>query len=227
MRDKNKKFKFTDEILNWWETNRRDFPWRHTDDPYTTLITEILLRKTTSGHVNSIHEKFFTLYPSIDELANSDKDKLKKLIKPLGLSNQRSEQLKKLAITLKKEYGGKVPSNCIELMKLPGVGMYTGAGVMCISFKKDNAMVDTNAVKIIERYFGYKTKKTVPYNDPNLWKFVKSLIPNGKCKEFNLGLIDFVSAVCTTKRPKHEICPLKSYCTFYENNEKLYNAHPS
>lgn len=49
-----KKLKFTKEILNWWDINRRDFPWRKTKDPYITLITEILLRKTTSGHVNSI-----------------------------------------------------------------------------------------------------------------------------------------------------------------------------
>ena len=60
-------------------------------------------------------------------------------------------------------------------------------------------------------------RKRPAYNDIGLWHFVKQLIPSGKCKEFNLGLIDFVNAVCNSKNPKCEECILNKNCNF--NNE--------
>lgn len=211
---KNKKKIFTQVILNHWKNNQREFPWRNTNDPYVILITEVLLRKTTASHVNSIHHEFFKKYPSIYALANSNIRDLKKLIKPLGLSNQRSEQLIKLAKIIVSNYGGEIPTNFLELVKLPGVGRYTSSGVMCNAFKKDYAMVDNNVVKIVSRYFGYEFQKNPPYTDPQLWEFVESLIPKGKCREFNLGLIDFVSEICKTKKPRCKICKLKNQCIF-------------
>lgn len=214
----NKNSKFVTEILRWWELERRNFPWRNTTDPYIILVTEILLRKTTSGHVNSIHHPFFVKYPTIYELANADEIELKSIIKPLGLSNQRSKQLIKLAKIILNEYGGEIPANYSDLIKLPGVGKYTSSAVMCNVYNKDCAMVDTNVVKIVGRYFGFKSEKKPAYNDPKLWEFVEDLIPKGKSKEFNLGLIDFVSSFCTSKKPKCEKCPLNVYCNFQKND---------
>lgn len=60
---------FIKQAISWWKNERRDFPWRRTNDPYRILITEILLRKTTANQVNSIYHEFFREFPSIHHLA--------------------------------------------------------------------------------------------------------------------------------------------------------------
>ena len=206
---------FVDTIIEWWQENKRDYPWRKTRDPYRTLLTEILLRKTTATHVNSIYIEFFDKYPDIDALSKANIETLKKLITPLGLANQRSNQILKLVKTITGDLGGKIPTECDKLLELPGVGRYTAGAVMCVSYSKDEAMVDTNAVRVIGRYFDFKSKTKTPYTDPELWGFVKKLIPKGKCKEFNLGVIDFANAICLAKIPKCQKCPLKNQCNYF------------
>ena len=209
--------KFIEITLMWWKNNRRDFPWRHTSDPYKTVITEILLRKTTATHVNMVYDIFFNKFPTIHKLAKADINKLKDIIKPLGLVNQRSGQIMQLAKMIMIEYGGEIPDSPELLMKLPGVGEYTTAGVMCISYKKDEPMVDTNFVRVIGRYFGFKSEKKYVYTDPKLWDFVRSIIPGGMCKEFNLGLFDFSNAICIPKNPRCDKCPLNINCCYFHD----------
>lgn len=207
---------FTKTMIGWWEKNRRDLPWRRTKDPYHILIAEILLRKTSAGHAILVYDQFLKNYPSINCLAKANFKELRNLIKPLGLANQRSKQLIDLAKKLEQDYGGEIPVNCKELLSLPGIGNYTSSGVRCLAFGKDEPMVDTNVVRIVGRYFSYKPKKNPAYNDPGLWIFVNQLIPPGKCKEFNLGLIDFVNAICTSKKPKCYKCVLNKTCRYYK-----------
>lgn len=209
---------FIECILNWWETNRRVYPWRKTSEPYIILITEILLRKTTATHVNSIYDSFFLKYPTIEKLAKTDKDSLKETILSLGLSNQRSEQLLKLSKTIVEEYNGKIPREYEDILNLPGVGKYTAGALMCVSYKSDEAMVDTNVVRVVGRYFDFKSDKKEVHTDVNLWDFVRYLIPKGRCKEFNLGIIDFANSICLPRIPKCKKCPLNNLCKFYNEN---------
>jgi A/G-specific adenine glycosylase len=213
--DSEAKKEFVKTILCWWEKNRRDLPWRHTKEPYLTLITEILLRKTTATHVNSIYQKFFEKYPTIQKLAGCEKKELKNIITPLGLAEQRSEQLIKLAKTVIADYNGKIPEKRSDLLKLPGVGNYTAAAVSCISYGQDTSTVDTNFVRVIGRFFNFKSEKKSVYMDKKLWDFVTGMIPKGKCKEFNLGLIDFASAVCIPKNPRCSECNMKECCIYF------------
>jgi A/G-specific adenine glycosylase len=144
------------------------------------------------------------------------KEDLERLIKCLGLSRQRSKQLIKMANLIMEQHGGLLPKTYDELIKLPGVGMYTTGGALCLVYNRDVSMVDTNVVRVVTRYFNFKSTKTESWTDKKLWKFVKDLIPKGKCREFNLGLIDFANAICVPKKPKCEICGLTSECYFFQ-----------
>lgn len=212
---RNKK-EFSEVILGFYATQRRDFPWRRTKNPYKIFLTEILLRRTTSTQVNSIYDKFFENYPTINSLALAEKKDLIKLIKCLGLSKQRSEQMIRMANIIMEQHEGLIPKSYDELIELPGVGMYTVGGFLCLACGKDVSMVDTNVIRVVTRYFNIKSTKTEIWTDKKIWKFVKDLIPKGKCKEFNLGLIDFANAICTPKKPKCEICVLHHECYFFQ-----------
>lgn len=206
--------KFVEHILNFYNTQGRDFPWRKISDPYKIFLTEILLRKTTSKQVNSIYVKFFSEYPTIDSLALAEENELENSIKCLGLSKQRSKQMIKLANIITKQYGGLIPKNYNELIKLPGVGMYTAGGVLCLVYNKDVSMVDTNVIRVISRYFNFRSTKKDISTDKNIWEFVKDMVPPGKCKEFNFGLIDFAGIICRQKDPHCKKCGLNDKCHF-------------
>lgn len=215
---KNQK-EFSEYILNFYTTQGRDFPWRRTKNPYKIFLTEILLRRTTSTQVNSIYYEFFNKYPTIESLALSKKEDLERVIKCLGLSKQRSVQMIKMANLIMEQYGGVIPRSYDELLRLPGVGMYTVGGFLCLVHNIDVSMVDTNVIRVVIRYFNVKSTKTEIWTDKEIWKFVKNLIPKGKCKEFNLGLIDFANAICIPKKPKCEICGLNSQCYFFQTSK--------
>lgn len=207
---------FVKFILSWWETDRRDFPWRKTTDAYRLLITEVMLRKTTAKQVSFIYSKFFKKYSTITELAEAELEELETILYPLGMEKKRSKELSKIAKIIVKEYNGKIPSEIDKLMELYGVGRYTASGVLCQAYKIDQPMVDTNVVRVIGRYFGFKSSKKRARDDPELWSFTENLIPEGKCKEFNLGLIDFAGYICNSRSPKCDLCKLSRYCTYYK-----------
>ncbi len=211
-----KKKRFADQIISFYERCGRNFPWRKTRDPYVILVSEIMLRKTTAQQVSALFEKFFSKYPTLEDLAKADTNELKNLLRPLGMEHRRSEQLIKLAKILVEKHGGKVPTSVMDLMTLPGVGRYAASAVACLAYEKDEAMVDTNVVRVVTRYFGFKAKRKRPREDPTLWEFVKTLIPPGRCREFNLGLLDFASSICTARNPKCGECPLNVDCNFYQ-----------
>jgi A/G-specific adenine glycosylase len=211
---KEKTVEFVNNILNWWETRRRDFPWRHTSDPYKLLVTEILLRKTTAFQVNLIYDKFFENYPTVKDLADADQEDLLDILNPLGMENKRSREFLEIGKFIMDVYEGEIPEDYHSLMEIYGVGRYTASGVLCQAYKKDSAMVDRNVVRVIKRYFHFKSKRKRMRDDPALWEFVENLIPKGQCKQFNLGLIDFASEICTARNPKCSLCEVRNYCSY-------------
>lgn len=223
MKEKKVKKKFSTFILDFYNSHGRDFPWRQTKNPYKILLTEILLRRTTSIQVNSIYKEFFDQYPTIKSLSLAKKEDLETVIKCLGLSKQRSVQMIRLANVIMEQHGGVIPKSYDELIELPAVGMYTAGGFLCLAGGENVSMVDTNVVRVVSRYFNFKSTKTESWTDKKLWKFVKDLIPKGKCREFNLGIIDFANAICIPKKPRCDVCKLNNECYYFKNSKILGN----
>lgn len=217
------KEKFADLLLEWWKLNKRDFPWRRTNNPYVILVSEMLLRKTTAKQVNTIFEKFFTKFPNVKMLAEADEEEIEELIKPLGMEHKRAVLLKKLANELLKNHGGAIPVSQDDLLKLPGVGRYSANAVLCFAYGKDAPLVDVNAIRVFQRVFSVKSQKRRIKDDTTFWEFVAETIPKGKAREFNLAIIDFAHGVCKPKKPKCAICPLRVICIFASEEEKIEN----
>lgn len=152
-----KKNLFVNLLLKWWAKNRRDFPWRSTKDPYSILIAEMFLRKTTTKRVEKIYFKFLTKYPDPQFLASADKSELKGLFKSLGMEHKIAELFKKFGLTVEEKYSRQIPSNPEELLKLPDIGMYATNAVLSFAYSKDVLLVDTNFIRIIHRVFGIKS----------------------------------------------------------------------
>ncbi|MEQ6360497.1 hypothetical protein V7D15_12545 [Thermoanaerobacter thermohydrosulfuricus] len=212
-----KKEVFVRMLLRWWEKNKRDFPWRHTKNPYEVLVAEMLLRKTTAQQVEKIYSAFLSRYPNPKTLAEADEDELRKILRPLGMEHTRAKLLKKFGEVVEEKYGGHIPSDCAALLKLPCVGMYAANAVLSLVYSKDVPMVDTNFIRIVERVFGFKSRKARARCDKELWEFAQKLVPKGASREFNLAVLDLAAAVCTAGTPQCSKCPLTAVCAYFKN----------
>lgn len=208
---------FRKRLLKWWEDNKRDFSWRRTVDPYRILIAEMLLRKTTARQVEEIYDIFIDEYPTLLSLSNANLGKIRNLLRPLGMENQRAQLFIKLAKILMEKHDGIIPTKVTELLQLPGIGRYTANAILSFAHNKNVPMVDRNFIRIIKRVFDFRSTKSRAHVDPKTWEFAQTLILRRKAKIFNLAVLDFAAVICRARNPKCEICSLSSICVFREN----------
>lgn len=204
-------------LLLWYKVNKRDFPWRYSNDPYKILVSEILLQKTNVSKVLPVFTQFIQKYPTINELRVAKQTEVEIIIKDLGLA-YRAERLISIAKQIAADYQNKVPSQKNQLLKLRGLGNYVSSAVRCFAYNKRDAIVDTNIVRLIERVFNFKSSKNRPRDDKAIWQFAESLLPITKTKDYNYALLDFSALICSASNPRHDICPLKNICKYYKKN---------
>jgi A/G-specific adenine glycosylase len=107
------------ELLDWYDENKRDLPWRIDKDPYKIWVSEIMLQQTRVETVIPYYERFIRALPSVSDLAAVDDDALLKLWEGLGYY-RRATNLKKAAAIIVGQYGGCMPQEPSHLVQLPG-----------------------------------------------------------------------------------------------------------
>ena len=201
-------------LVDWSEKNRRPYPWRGRNDSYEILISEILLRKTTRLQVSNVYERFIHEFPSPMALASATTKAIVDVIRPLGLENVRALSLSNLGEILVREFSSNIPSRKKDLLSLPGVGEYTANAVLCLAFNQKTALLDTNSIRVLCRVFSYEPEKKRARNDSKMWKFLEGIVPSESAREFNIGLLEFASEMCTSIDPKCERCPMILICDY-------------
>jgi len=205
---------FISGILNWGDLNRRDFPWRHSKDPYRIMIAEILLQRTKAKQVLPVYLRFTNKYPVISTLAEASEQEIFELIKPLGLA-KRAEGIKRLSQQIVEEYGAEIPKDRTQLLKIHWIGRYIADAIMCHAYGINVPTYDVNFARLIDRVFLLRLKKP-RRKDPKGYAFAASLIPyaDDRFKELNLSIIDFSDAICKSRKPLCAQCPIKSICNY-------------
>jgi DNA (cytosine-5)-methyltransferase 1 len=212
---------FGKKLLKWFRRNGRSFPWRKTRDPFRILVAEKLLQQTAvKKSVVSVYRMLVKKYPTPQKLSKANLRKLTESIRPLGLS-YRAKDLIRLSKDIVKRYDGKVPSTLSELQSLYGVGEYSAKAVLSFAHRADLAVVDTNIARIIYRVFGLKGKLPQnPSRNTVVAKLANQLLPAGRSKEFNLGLIDLGAKICLPSKPLCRQCPVNSLCRYYSTGKR-------
>ncbi|KAF3886191.1 MULTISPECIES: HhH-GPD family protein [Nostocales] len=213
---------FREQLLTWAKLNRRQFAWRNTQDPYAILVAEVFLQKTNAPSVASLYEIFMQRYPTVGLLANASVAEISGLLQPLGLAF-RAERLHKSAQIIVKDYGGKIPEQEAQLLKLPGVGKYIARSVCANAFGQPKAVIDTNVARILERFFGLQGGR-VKSRCPLLWQAAEQAAPANEVGAWNLALFDFGAGVCTARNPLCAECPLRHQCNDCIQKSSLQSA---
>lgn len=207
-------------IFDWWTLNRRDLPWRHTHDPYKILVSEVMLQQTQVARVLPKYIEFLTVFPDVESLARASNAEVLRLWKGMGY-NRRALYLKKTAETVVRQFGGKFPSSEKELLKLPGLGIYTTRAIMVFAFKQNVAMVDTNVRKIITHFFF----KGLTALEKDIRDVADQLVPNGKSWEWHQALMDYASLALPKKRTQNlELSDQKKQKIPFKETNRFYRG---
>lgn len=201
------------KLLQWFENEGRDYPWRKTTDTWKILLAEILLQRTRADAVSEVYPKFVDNYPNPDKLYRADEENIRDQIETLGFVNQRLRTLKSVSELLVEEYDSQIPENLEELKQSWRVGDYVVRAVQIFARDKPKALVDSNISRIIGRVFNLELPSQ-PHKSEEFYELMEYLTPKGSSitRNYYFALIDLGALVCTPENPDHEACPFQNCC---------------
>lgn len=206
---------FANKLLKWYNENKRELPWRNTQDPYEIWLSEIILQQTRVAQGLPYYLKFIEEFPTVVDLAKANEQKVLKLWQGLGYYS-RARNLHFAAKQILEL--GFFPNNSKEIKKLKGVGDYTSAAIASFAFNEDITLVDGNVYRVVSRYLDFDK----PINESDSYKIyneiVKELKGTVKASKFNQAIMEFGALQCLPKSPKCESCVFNASCLSSKGN---------
>lgn len=207
-------------LLTWFSGNARVLPWREEPTPYRVWVSEIMLQQTRVEAVKPYFERFMKRLPDVRALAECPEDELLKLWEGLGYYN-RVRNMQKAAQQIMEEYGGVIPAEYTELLKLKGIGNYTAGAIASIAYGKAAPAVDGNVFRILTRVSADNTDIMKPSFRKIVEQEVSRVIPESRGEEnlpgkFNQAMMELGATVCLPNgAPLCEQCPWHAVCRAY------------
>ena len=179
------------------------------DQAWKLLVSVRLAAQCTDARVNQVVKGLFEKYPDVDTLAEAPVEEIEKIVRPCGLGNSKARDISACMKMLKEEYGGKVPDQFEELLKLPGVGRKSANLIMGDVFGKPAIVTDTHCIRLTNRMGLVDQIKDPKKVEMELWK----IIPPEEGSEFCHRLVWHGREVCTARtRPYCDKCCIKDIC---------------
>jgi A/G-specific adenine glycosylase len=172
--------KFREIIYGYYRKHKRDFPWRHTGDPFHILVSEVMLQQTQTARVADKYAEFIHAFPTPEALAAASLRDVMAVWRGMGY-NRRARYLHETAGRIVKFSGGAVPEAPEELELLPGIGKATAASICAFAFNRPVVFIETN-IRAVFIHFFFSRRKSVSdrdilplaeealdRNEPRLW----------------------------------------------------------
>ena len=208
---------FESKILQWYDQNKRDLPWRGIKDPYKIWLSEVILQQTRVNQGMPYYLAFIKRFPTVKQLASAKEQEVLKLWQGLGYYS-RARNLHKAAQKVMTEYNGQFPTSYIDLLKLSGVGPYTAAAIASIASDESVAVVDGNVYRFYSRFYGITSPIDSPQGAREFKELAQRHMPAKRCGDFNQAIMEMGATVCTPQLPKCDVCPFMNSCTAYKND---------
>lgn len=215
-------------LLAWYDGNHRELPWRMAPrdlaaggrpDPYRVWLSEIMLQQTTVEAVKPYFLAFLEKWPNVQALASAETEDVMKAWAGLGYYS-RARNLKACANALAAS-GGVFPDTEAGLRALPGIGPYTSAAIAAIAFGRPAAVMDGNVERVMSRLFAIDTP--LPDAKAEIRSLLETLVPAERPGDFAQSMMDLGATICTPRRPRCMLCPLREDCQVLGNTDpELY-----
>lgn len=200
MRDSLPKIRvFRQIIRGYYRAHKRDLPWRHTQNPYKILVSEMMLQQTQVPRVELYWGRFISRFPDFKNLARAPLRDVLTQWQGLGY-NRRALYLKKTAQIILEKYGGKLPCNFQILITLPGIGNGTAGAILAFAHNKAEPFIETNIRRVFIHFF-FPDKKAV--DDKEIFSLIEASLDKKNSREWYYALMDYGAMLGKNRRLKN------------------------
>ncbi len=200
----------TAELLEWFEKNKRELPWRKNRSPYRVWLSEIMLQQTQVKTVMPYFNNWLDHFPDVQSLAKASLDDVLKQWEGLGYY-RRAKNLYKAANIVTFELEGQFPTTYNKWLELPGVGPYSAAAISSIVNNEAVAAVDGNVKRVAARLFLLEGK----LNEKEVQRTLNSFVSTDQPGAFNEAMMELGATLCKKQTPDCLNCPISKYCKAY------------
>ena len=186
-------------------------------DPFKILIGTILSARSRDENTTRVVTRLFSRYRNAEELASANINEVKRIIHSIGFFNVKAARIIQVAKAIVADYGGKVPADTEELLKLPGVGRKTANCVMVYAFDKPAIPVDVHVHRISNR-LGVVSTKTPEETEIALERLADKRL----WTSINDTFVMFGQNICLPRNPLCANCSLKGQCKFFQTSGRAY-----
>ncbi|MBD3360789.1 endonuclease III [Candidatus Peregrinibacteria bacterium] len=182
-------------------------------DVFQLLVVVILSAQCTDKQVNKISPELFRSFPAIKDFAECEPDELEKFIHSTGFYKNKAKNIKAAAQMILSEFGGKVPDNMKDLLKLPGIARKSANVILSSGYgNNEGIVVDTHVIRL-SGLLGLVPKKLSKNKDAvKIEENLIKIVPKMYWGKFSHLLIHHGRNICIARRPKCDICPLNHIC---------------
>ena len=219
-------------LIDWFHRSARDLPWRHTVDPYSVWVSEIMLQQTQVKTVVPYWERWMHGLPTITSLAAAPPEAIHKLWEGLGYYT-RVRNLQRGAQAILDQHRGVFPRTFDAILELPGIGRYTAGAICSIAFNQATPILDGNVIRVLCRFLAIDAPVSAVATREKLWneslqlvlaaaslpaKAHPTLTLAGNCSALNQALMELGATVCKPRQPECGRCPLRKNCAALTSN---------
>ena len=205
---------FRQKLLTWYDENKRDLPWRRSNNPYHIWISEIMLQQTRVDTVIPYYERFLDWFPTVKDLAIAPEERLLKAWEGLGYYS-RVRNMQEAAQQIVAEFEGEFPHTYEGIFSLKGIGPYTAGAIASIAFGLPEPAVDGNVMRVLSRLFEVNLDIGIPANRKVFQTMMEMLIDPERPGDFNQALMDLGSDIEAPVNPRPEDSPVKEFSAAY------------
>ena len=200
-----------DTLINWYDENHRDLPWRHDPTPYQVWLSEVILQQTRVNQGRDYYLRFIDRCPTVTDLAQASEEEVLKMWQGLGYYS-RARNLHHCAKQVVEEYHGEFPADFEKLRNLKGIGDYTASAIASIAFNLPHAVVDGNVYRVLSRLYDIETPININEGQTTFAHLADELLNREHPGLHNQALMEFGALHCTPKSPDCLHCPLQAQC---------------
>ena len=178
-------------------------------EAWKLLVSVRLAAQCTDARVNVVVKDLYAAFPDVNSLAEASVEEIEAIVRPCGLGNSKARDISACMKMLRDVYGGNVPDDFDELLKLPGVGRKSANLIMGDVFGKPAIVTDTHCIRLVNRMGLVKNIKEPKKVEMELWK----IIPPEEGSDFCHRLVYHGREICTARTsPYCEKCCLSDIC---------------
>ncbi|MCF2971127.1 A/G-specific adenine glycosylase [Synechococcus sp. Nb3U1] len=203
-------------LQDWFCTQGRDLPWRHTQDPYAIWVSEVMLQQTQVATVIPYFQRWMQALPRISDLAAAPQHQVLKLWEGMGYY-RRALNLRRAAQILMREQNGEFPRDLNRVLALPGIGRTTAGGILSAAFNQPVPILDGNVKRVLARLVALQHPPAQCL--PLLWQLSEQVLDPVQPRNFNQALMDLGATVCRPKQPRCGECPWQADCSAYNRGQ--------